>query len=40
VLHARFPDKKFDNAHIGSGARAASEGKKRKVRYGWVFEYV
>tara|TARA_B110000046_G_scaffold4629_1_gene5004 strand:- start:1653 stop:2075 length:423 start_codon:yes stop_codon:yes gene_type:complete len=40
VLHARFPDKKFDNANIGMSARAASEGKKRKVRYGWVFEYV
>jgi len=39
VLHARFPDKKFLNSAIGSGARVASEGKKA-VRYGWVFEYV
>ena len=40
VLHARFPDKKFDSSAIGGSARAASEGKKRSVRYGWVFEYV
>jgi len=40
VLHARFPDKKFDSAAIGRSARAASEGKKRKVVHGWVFEYV
>jgi len=39
VLHARFPEKKFANAHIGVSARAVSEGKKA-VRYGWVFEYV
>ena len=39
VLHARFPEKTFDNANIGASARAASEGKKA-VRYGWVFEYV
>jgi len=39
VLHARFPDKKFSHAAIGTSARAASEGKKA-VRYGWVFEYV
>jgi len=40
VLHARFPDKKFDNSAIGASARAASEGKKRKVVCDWVFEYV
>ena len=39
VLHARFPEKKFDSSAIGSGAHAVSEGKKA-VRYGWVFEYV
>jgi len=39
VLHARFPEKTFDNGAIGVSAHAASEGKKA-VRYGWVFEYV
>jgi len=39
VLHARFPDKKFNHAHIGVSAHAVSEGKKA-VRYGWVFEFV
>ena len=38
VLHARFPEKKFANANIGASARAASE--RKKVVYGWVFEYV
>ena len=39
VLHARFPDKKFDQGSLSRSARAASEGKK-VVRYGWVFEFV
>jgi len=39
VLHARFPEKKFQSANIGRSASFASEGKKWKA-YGWVFEYV
>tara|TARA_B110000046_G_scaffold183238_2_gene218923 strand:- start:1371 stop:1628 length:258 start_codon:yes stop_codon:yes gene_type:complete len=40
VLHARFPEKTFDNSAIGKSAHAASEGKKLRKPYGWVFEYV
>jgi len=40
VLHARFPEKKFDSSNIGKSARAASEGKKLQKPYGWVFEFV
>ena len=40
VLHARFPEKTFNSAHIGRSARAASEGKNPNKPCGWVFEYV
>ena len=40
VLHARFPEKTFNNSDIGRSARFASEGKKLQKAYGWVFEYV
>ena len=40
VLHARFPEKTFNHGAICASAHAASEGKKRRVMYGWVFEFV